>query len=133
MYIDLKYASRRKLPVGCAFVAGMVHSTGIEMILAWNEVTGRFIGIGKQGAYDLDQQETAEALQAAQDKEKAEQAQRVSLEPAEVLQKLPGYDPSRYLSCKVPDWAADIFRKLGGGNLTEGFRRAARMIEQHNK
>lgn len=130
MYIDLKYTSRRKLPVGCTFVAGMVHSTGIEMILAWNEVTGRFIGIGKQGAYDLDQQEAAKALQAAQDKEKA---QHVALAPAEVLQKLPGYDPARYLSCKVPDWAADIFRKLGGGNLTEGFRRAARMIEASSK
>ncbi len=120
MYVDLKYRTKRAMPGGCSLVGWIELDNGMGLPLAWNAHKGAYCGVLRPATpYPIaDQGAIAAAVAEAY-------AQGALEGPAAPEQK--------YMVCRIDRWAADIFRQLGAGNLCEGFRRAARMIEARGK
>ena len=111
MKVTLGVYSDHPTPANCAMV-GQLDESGVSYRLALNTMTKRYVAITDDGKA-LDFLEDQDGVLAA----------------VIVAYGAPDEDPSsRYVSCKLDRWAADVIRKYGDGNLARGARKLAKIL-----
>lgn len=127
MFIDLKYPTRRKMPIGCEYVGGM-RFKGVSMLLVRSIADGgQYLGVCEDGLIvALDQAETSEAVYLAQialDAERAKTIAALGPPPASVTK-----EPKSMYSVSLTESAVATLRAYGNGNLSAGIRQAAKLL-----
>ncbi len=122
MFIDLKYKTGKKMPIGCDFIGGIVFKD-MPMLLVRSRAYGnKYMGILDDQSIQLPQDEVIDAIYKAQ------------LELEANREILPTYsapekrDKKKLHSVSLDEWTVSALRAYGNGNLSAGIREAAKLL-----